>query len=45
MLTADENIVIVDMVVQYQRDDPLAFLFDVEDPVGTLAEASEKCDP
>lgn len=41
MLTADENIVIVDMVVQFQNADPLAFLFDVEDPVGTLAEASE----
>lgn len=41
MLTADENIVIVDMEVQYQAADPLAFLFDVEDPVGTLADASE----
>ena len=41
MLTADENIVIVDMVVQYQQADPLAYLFDVEDPVGTLADASE----
>lgn len=41
MLTSDENIVIVDMVVQYQASDPLLYLFDVEDPVGTLAEASE----
>ena len=41
MLTADENIVIVDMVVQYQNADPLAYLFDVDDPVGTLADASE----
>jgi membrane protease subunit HflK len=41
MLTADENIVIVDMVVQYQNADPMAYLFDVEDPVGTLADASE----
>ncbi|MGI9290159.1 MAG: FtsH protease activity modulator HflK [Gammaproteobacteria bacterium] len=41
MLTADENIVIVDMVVQYQQADPLAYLFDVDDPVGTLADASE----
>jgi len=28
-------------VVQYQTADPLAYLFDVEDPVGTLADASE----
>lgn len=41
MLTSDENIVIVDMVVQYRNTDPIRFLFDVEDPVGTLAEASE----
>ena len=41
MLTADENIVIVDLVVQYRHFDPLRFLFDVEDPVGTLADASE----
>ncbi len=41
MLTSDENIVIVDMVVQYRNADPMRFLFDVEDPVGTLADASE----
>ncbi|MCP4277357.1 MAG: FtsH protease activity modulator HflK [Gammaproteobacteria bacterium] len=41
MLTADENIVIVDMVVQYQNSDPMAYLFDIDDPVGTLADASE----
>lgn len=41
MLTADENIVNVNMVVQYQDADPLAYLFDVEDPVGTLADVSE----
>jgi membrane protease subunit HflK len=41
MLTADENIVIVDLVVQYRHFDPTRFLFDVEDPVGTLADASE----
>lgn len=41
MLTSDENIVIVDMVVQYRNTDPIKFLFDVEDPVGTLADASE----
>ena len=41
MLTADENIVLVDMVVQFRHADPIAFLFNVEDPVGTLADASE----
>ena len=41
MLTADENIVLVDMVVQFLRTNPLPFLFEVEDPVGTLADISE----
>ncbi len=41
MLTADENIVLVDMVVQYLRTNPIPYLFAVEDPVGTLADASE----
>ena len=41
MLTSDENIVIVDMVVQFRNADPMKFLFDVEDPMGTLADASE----
>jgi membrane protease subunit HflK len=41
MLTADENIVIVDMVVQYRKTDPEAYLFDVLDPEGTLGDASE----
>lgn len=41
MLTQDENIVIVDMVVQYRNTDAQKYLFDVVDPVGTLAEASE----
>jgi len=41
MLTSDENIVIVDMVVQFRNADPLKFLFNVVDPVGTLADASE----
>jgi membrane protease subunit HflK len=41
MLTSDENIVIVDMVVQFRNSDPLKFLFNVVDPVGTLADASE----
>lgn len=41
MLTQDENIVIVDMVVQYRNSDPMKYLFDVVDPMSTLAEASE----
>jgi membrane protease subunit HflK len=41
MLTADENIVVVDLVVQYQRADPKAFLFNVRDPEGTLSDVSE----
>ena len=41
MLTSDENIVIVDMVVQYRKVDPIAYLFGVLDPEGTLGDASE----
>jgi membrane protease subunit HflK len=41
MLTADENIVIVTMEVQYQNTNPMEYLFDIDDPVGTLADASE----
>jgi len=32
MLTADENIVVVDMVVQYRNAHPSAFLFNVREP-------------
>ena len=41
MLTADENLVIVDTVVQFRRADPIAFLFNVRNPLATLAEVSE----
>ncbi len=41
MLTADENIVIVDLVVQYQRTDPVAYSFNVRDPEATLSDVSE----
>ena len=41
MLTADENIVVVDLVVQYQNADPQAYLFNVRDPDGTLSDISE----
>ncbi len=41
MLTADENIVVVDTVVQYRREDPQAYLFSVRTPEETLGEVSE----
>lgn len=41
MLTADENIVVVDLVVQYLNENPEDFLFNVRDPEGTLADVSE----
>ncbi len=41
MLTADENIVVVDLVVQYQRSDPVQFLFQVRDAEDTLGDVSE----
>ncbi|MCC5794446.1 MAG: FtsH protease activity modulator HflK [Chromatiales bacterium] len=41
MLTADENIVEVDLVVQFRREDPVKFLFNVRDPDGTVNDASE----
>jgi modulator of FtsH protease HflK len=40
MLTRDENIVIVDVVVQYRRSDPHAFLFNLRDPERTLRDAT-----
>ena len=36
MLTEDENIVLVDLVVQYRRTDPEAYLFNMRDPVETI---------
>lgn len=41
MLTSDENIVVVDTVVQFRREDPKAYLFEVRDPEATLSEVSE----
>ena len=41
MLTADENIVVVDLVVQYQRSDPVDFLFRVRQAEETLGDVSE----
>jgi membrane protease subunit HflK len=41
MLTADENIVDVDLVVQYQKAEPVKYLFNVRDPEGTISDVSE----
>lgn len=41
MLTRDENLVDIDMEVQFRRTDPVAFVFNVRDPEGTLREVSE----
>ena len=40
MLTRDENIVNVDLVVQFRRADPQAFLFNMRDPEDTLIDAT-----
>ena len=41
MLTADEQYVLVDIVVQYRRSDPVAYSFEVEDPELTLHNVTE----
>src|SRR5690606_27017462 len=41
MLTEDENIVSVDVTVQYRRADPVAYLFNVRNPEDTLADVTE----
>lgn len=41
MLTADENIVQIDLAVQYRLADPRAVLFNVRYPTETLEEVSE----
>jgi membrane protease subunit HflK len=41
MLTADEQYVLIDMVVQYRRTDPVKFSFEVEDPEVTLEDLTE----
>src|SRR5262245_16806925 len=40
MLTRDENIVIVDLVVQFRRTDPTGFLFHMRDPEDTLTDVT-----
>ena len=41
MLTADEQYVFIDMVVQYRRTDPVAYSFKVVDPELTLHDVTE----
>lgn len=41
MLTADEQYVFIDMVVQYRRTDPVKFSFEVVDPESTLQDVTE----
>lgn len=41
VLTADENIVLVEFNVQYQVADPIQYLFSVADPDDTLRHATE----
>lgn len=40
MLTMDENVVAIDVEVQYRATDPKAFLFNVRDPEATLGEVT-----
>jgi membrane protease subunit HflK len=41
MLTEDENIVNIQLAVQYQVSDPQRYLFDVRDPDATLKQVAE----
>ncbi|HUF73929.1 MAG TPA: FtsH protease activity modulator HflK [Gammaproteobacteria bacterium] len=40
MLTRDENIVIVNLIIQYRRTDPEAFLFSLRDPEDTMQDVT-----
>ena len=41
MLTADEQYVFIDMTVQYRREDPVNFSFEVVEPELTLRDVTE----
>jgi membrane protease subunit HflK len=41
MLTQDENIVVVELTVQFKKQDPVDFLFQDRDPEGTIKDAIE----
>jgi len=40
MLTRDENIIIVDLIVQYRRTDPYLYLFNVRAPEDTMRDVT-----
>lgn len=40
MITGDENIILADLEVQYRITDPLAYLYNTEDPVNVLYNAT-----
>jgi len=41
MLTSDENLVDINIAVQYRRAEPVPFVFNVRDPEATLGQVSE----
>jgi membrane protease subunit HflK len=41
MLTSDENLVDINIAVQYRRAEPVAYAFNVREPESTLGEVSE----
>ncbi len=41
MLTSDENLVDINIAVQYRRAEPVPYVFNVRDPEATLSEVSE----
>lgn len=41
MLTRDQNLILIDIAVQYQVSDPKSYLFNVREPDYTLKEATE----
>ena len=41
MLTGDLNVSEIEWIVQYKIDDPVKFLFNIKDPVGTIRDISE----
>jgi len=43
MLTGDENIIDIQMIVQYRVLDPSAYLFSAEDPQWLVRKAAESC--
>ncbi len=41
MLTGDENIVDIELAIQYKIKDPVAYLFNVRDPTETIIQAAQ----